>query len=159
MGLILPSKLCRLIKNDARRERLLRLYWELQTYEEVPDILNRLKEMGMKTAILSNGSPAMFNAAVAYVGLGGYLDAILSVERVGVFKPNSRVYDLIGQHLNCAKQEVLFVSTDGWDATGATGYGFETAWVNRNNIPLDRLPHTPKHRLNKLYSLPKLAQS
>ncbi len=113
----------------------------------------------MKTAILSNGSPAMLDAAVASAGLGGYLDAILSVERVGVFKPNSRVYDLVGQHFNCVSQEVLFVSANGWDAAGATGYGFETAWVNRNNIPLDRLPHRPKHRLNTLHSLPKLAQS
>jgi 2-haloacid dehalogenase len=122
-------------------------------------MLRRLKEMGMKTAILSNGSPAMLDAAVASAGLGGYLDAILSVERVGVFKPNSRVYDLVGQHFNCGPQEVLFVSANGWDAAGATGYGFETAWVNRNNIPLDRLAHTPKHKLNTLHSLPKLAQS
>ena len=113
----------------------------------------------MKTAILSNGSPAMLDAAVASAGLGGYLDAILSVERVGVFKPNSRVYDLVGQHFNCGPQEVLFVSANGWDAAGATGYGFETAWVNRSNIPLDRLAHTPKHKLNTLHSLPKLAQS
>ena len=66
---------------------------------------------------------------------------------------------LVGQHFNCGSQEVLFVSANGWDAAGATGYGFETAWVNRNNIPLDRLPHRPKHRLNTLHSLPKLAQS
>ena len=158
-GLDFALEALSLDKNDARRERLLQLYWELQAYDEVPDMLRRLKEMGMKTAILSNGSPAMLDAAVASAGLVGYLDAILSVERVGVFKPNSRVYDLVGQHFNCVSQEVLFVSANGWDAAGATGYGFETAWVNRNNIPLDRLPHRPKHRLNTLHSLPKLAQS
>ena len=101
----------------------------------------------------------MLDAAVASAGLAGYLDAILSVESVGVFKPNSRVHDLVGQHFNCGSQEVLFVSANGWDAAGATGYGFETAWVNRNNIPLDRLPHTPKHKLTTLHSLPKLARS
>ena len=112
-GLDFALEALSLDKNDARRERLLQLYWELQAYDEVPDMLRRLKEMGMKTAILSNGSPAMLDAAVASAGLGVYLDAILSVERVGVFKPNSRVYDLVGQHFNCRSQEVLFVSANG----------------------------------------------
>lgn len=142
----------------ALRQRLLGLYWELQAYPEVPAMLKALKDAGMNTAILSNGSPAMLDGAVQSAGLAGVLDDVLSVESVGVFKPDSRVYDLVGERFGCAKDEVLFVSSNGWDAAGAAGYGFVTAWVNRAGEPVDRLPWKPAHTLPDLTSIPDLAR-
>ncbi|WP_298260279.1 haloacid dehalogenase type II [uncultured Litoreibacter sp.] len=141
------------------RERLLALYWELRAYKEVPAMLAQLKAAGMNTAILSNGSPDMLDGAATSAGISGTLDDILSVEDVGVFKPHASVYDLVGKRFGCAKEEVLFVSSNGWDAGCATGYGFTTAWVNRANEPVDRLPWTPAHILNDLTTIPKLVAS
>lgn len=141
----------------ALRERLLALYWELEAYPEVPAMLRALKDAGRNTAILSNGSPDMLQGAVQSAGIGDVLDDCLSVESVGIFKPDARVYDLVGQRFGCAKDEVLFVSSNGWDAAGATGYGFGTAWVNRAGEPVDRLPWTPQHILSDLTGIPDLA--
>ncbi len=146
------------LHGDAKlRQRLLDLYWELQAYPEVPDMLKALKDGGLQTAILSNGSPPMLDGAVQSAGIGNLLDDVLSVESVGVFKPHVRVYDLVQQRFGCARDEVLFVSSNGWDAAGASGYGFVTAWVNRTNEPMDRLPWTPAHVLADLTTIPDLA--
>ncbi|SFC35794.1 haloacid dehalogenase type II [Tropicimonas isoalkanivorans] len=139
------------------RARLLALYRELDAYPEVPTVLQALKAAGLRTAILSNGSPDMLAAATASAGIGAHLDALLSVEAVGVYKPDGRVYDLVGDHFGCETGDVLFVSSNGWDAAGATGYGFETAWINRAGLPMDRLPWTPAHTLPDLTTLPELA--
>lgn len=141
------------------RERLLALYWELRAYKEVPFMLAHLKAAGLKTGILSNGSPDMLDGAVTSAGLGENLDAVLSVQDVGIFKPHAKVYDLVGAHFGCAKDEVLFVSSNGWDAGCATGYGFQTAWVNRSGEPMDRLPWTPAHVLSDLTTIPELVAS
>lgn len=139
------------------RKRLLDLYWRLQAYPEVPAMLAALKAAGMNTAILSNGSPDMLDGAVQSAGIGAHLDDVLSVESVGIFKPDARVYDLVGQRFGCQKDEVLFVSSNGWDAASAAGYGFTTAWVNRAAEPMDRLPWSAQHVLNDLTSIPDLA--
>jgi 2-haloacid dehalogenase len=145
------------VDGDAElRERLLALYWELQAYPEVPEMLQTLKAAGLNTAILSNGSPDMLDGAVQSAGIETLLDDNLSVQSVGIFKPDSRVYDLVGQRFGCAKDEVLFVSSNGWDAAGATGYGFTTAWVNRSGEPMDRMPWKPKHVLRDLTDIPKI---
>ncbi|PUB12142.1 haloacid dehalogenase type II [Yoonia sediminilitoris] len=144
------------LDNAATRARLLELYWELRAYPEVPAMLRSLRDRGMKTAILSNGSPAMLEGAVNSAALGPLLDAVLSVEDVQVFKPHHSVYDLVGDHFQCAKTEVLFVSSNGWDAAGAAGYGFQTAWVNRAGEPMDRLYATPHHILPDLTTIPEL---
>ncbi|MEO1138232.1 MAG: haloacid dehalogenase type II [Pseudomonadota bacterium] len=138
------------------RERLLQLYWELDAYPEVPTMLCALKDLGMNTAILSNGSPDMLEGAVQSAGIGDVLDDVLSVESVGIFKPAAIVYDLVGQRFGCAKNEVLFVSSNGWDASAAAGYGFDTAWVNRAGEPLDRLPAKPGKILTDLTGIPEL---
>ena len=139
------------------RQRLLDLYWELQAYPEVPDMLKALKAGGLQTAILSNGSPPMLNGAVQSAGIGDVLNDVLSVESVGVFKPHASVYDLVQNRFGCARDEVLFVSSNGWDAAGASGYGFVTAWVNRAGEPMDRLPWNPAHVLPDLTTIPQLA--
>jgi 2-haloacid dehalogenase len=140
------------------RERLLALYRELSAYPEVPGMLAALKAAGRRVAILSNGSPAMLEAAVASAGIGASVDAVLSVEEVGVFKPDARVYDLVGRHLGVERGEVLFVSSNGWDAAGAAHYGFRTVWVNRAGEPVDRLPAAPGHVTADLTGLPALAE-
>lgn len=127
------------------RERLLGLYFTLAAYPEVPDMLAHLKRAGVQTAILSNGSPEMLEGAVESALIGDMLDAVLSVETVGIFKPDPRVYDLVGNHFGCARDEVLFVSSNGWDAAAAKAYGFRVLWVNRMGEPPDRLPDLPDH--------------
>jgi 2-haloacid dehalogenase len=143
--------------DSALRERLLHLYWELGAFAEVPAMLRTLKAAGLNTAILSNGSPAMLRGAVESAGIDGDLDALLSVESVGIFKPDARVYDLVEAEFKCSRNKVLFVSSNGWDAAAATGYGFTTAWVNRAGDPVDRLPWTPAHILQDLTGIPELA--
>lgn len=143
--------------DPALRERLLALYWELQAYPEVPLMLHSLKDAGLNTAILSNGSPDMLDGAVQSAGIADVLDDCLSVQSVGIFKPDARVYDLVGARFGCAKEEVLFVSSNGWDAAAATGYGFTTAWVNRAGDPVDRLPWVPRHILSELTGIPVVA--
>ncbi len=137
------------------RERLLQLYWELAAYPEVPQMLADLKAQGMNTAILSNGSPNMLNGAVESANIGELLDDVLSVESVGIFKPDASVYDLVLKRFNCAPENVLFVSSNGWDAACATGFGFTTAWVNRAGEPIDRLPWTPQIVLSDLTGIPE----
>ena len=145
------------LDDAALRDRLLALYRELSAYPEVPGVLAALKAGGRRTAILSNGSPAMLEAAVSSAGIAGSLDAVLSVEQVGVFKPDARVYDLVGRHLGAARDEVLFVSSNGWDAAAAAAYGFRTAWANRAGEPVDRLPGRPDAVLADLSGIPDLA--
>ncbi|MGR3571994.1 haloacid dehalogenase type II [Brevirhabdus sp.] len=144
-------------EDQALRQRLLDLYWELSAYPEVSDMLARLKGSGFATAILSNGSPRMLEGAVRSSGLEEMLDHVLSVESVGVFKPHRSVYDLVGKKMGCKPAEVLFVSSNGWDAAASSGYGFNTAWVNRAGEPVDRLPWRPDEILNDLSGIPALA--
>jgi 2-haloacid dehalogenase len=145
------------LEDAELRERLLALYFELSAYPEVPDMLATLKTRGFATAILSNGEPKMLAGAVESAGVGAHLDAVLSVEDVGVFKPHRKVYDMVGRHFGTAPDEVLFVSSNGWDAAHGKGYGFTTAWVNRAGEPLDRLPWTPDRVLADLTDIPDLA--
>lgn len=138
------------------RERLLALYWELAAYREVPFVLATLKARGLACAILSNGSPDMLEGAVDSAGIGEYLDALLSVEEVGIFKPARAVYDLVGARFGTAPSDVLFVSSNGWDVAGASAYGFRTVWVNRAGLPGDRLMAEPAHVLSDLSAIPEL---
>jgi len=131
------------LDDPALREALLGLYWRLPAYSEVPQVLDALHRAGIARAILSNGSPAMLEGAVSSAGIGGLLDDVLSVEAVGVFKPDPRVYDLVGARFGCTPDQVLFVSANGWDAAAAASYGFQTLWINRGGDPIDRLPGRP----------------
>ncbi|MCM2563893.1 haloacid dehalogenase type II [Lutimaribacter sp. EGI FJ00015] len=143
--------------DTALRDRLLELYWQLQAYPEVPQMLAALKKAGQNTAILSNGSPDMLSGAVQSAGLGDVLDDVLSVESVGIFKPAPQVYDMVLQRFGVDKRHVLFVSSNGWDAGAAAAYGFVTAWVNRAGEPVDRLPGRPHHILPDMTTIPELA--
>ena len=139
------------------RERLLALYFELSAYPEVPQMLATLKQAGFATAILSNGEPAMLKGAVDSAGVAEFLDDVLSVQDVGVFKPHPSVYQMVNDRFGTASNEVLFVSSNGWDAAHAAGFGFTSVWVNRAGEPMDRLPWKPAHVRADLTSIPELA--
>ncbi len=147
------------LQDPQLRERLLALYWELSAYPEVPEMLAALKRTGLNTAILSNGSPDMLNGAVESAGIGDVLDSVLSVQDVGVFKPHRSVYQMVLERFGGAADEVLFVSSNGWDAAAAAGFGFQSVWVNRAGEPQERLPWAPGHTLSDLVKIPELAES
>jgi 2-haloacid dehalogenase len=139
------------------RDDLLGLYRRLDAYPEVPETLARLRAAGRGTAILSNGSQPMLEAAVDSAGIGAALDAVLSVDTLRTFKPARAVYDLVGARFGTAPGTVLFVSSNGWDIAAAASYGFRTAWVNRASLPRERLPGTPDHTVPDLAAIPELA--
>ncbi|MFN3937217.1 MAG: haloacid dehalogenase type II [Gemmobacter sp.] len=146
------------LQDPGLRRRLLDLYRELAAFPEVPGMLAALRGRGLRLAILSNGAPAMLEAAVASAGIAPHLEAILSVEDVGVFKPHRRVYALVEQHFGIAPAETAFVSSNGWDACAAAAFGFRSIWVNREDAPLDRLHGRPAHVLRDLRRLPALLE-
>ena len=136
------------------REALMRAYLKLDAYPEVAGVLRRLCDAGLPCAILSNGSPAMLEAAVGAAGIGDLLAAVLSVESVGVFKPHPSVYRLAADHFGVAPAEVAFQSSNPWDVCGAATFGFRCAWVNRSGAKPERLPGTAAVELRDLDGLP-----
>ena len=143
--------------DDGRvRDRLMALYRELDTFAEVPEVLQRLKAAGMKTAILSNGAPSMLNDAVRAAGLDTLLDAWLSIEEVGVYKPDPRVYQLAVDRLGVAAEQISFQSSNSWDAVGAKAFGFNVVWVNRYGQPRERLDFDPDVEVDNLAPLPAI---
>lgn len=144
------------LDNPALRQRLLYLYHELAAFPEAPGVLEALKARGLQLAILSNGAPKMLEAAARSAGIAPLLDAILSVEDVGVFKPHPSVYGMVGSRFGTEPAEVAFVSSNGWDACAAAAFGFRAIWANRDGAPMDRLQGRPAHMLSDLDALPAL---
>ena len=138
------------IENNELREELLNLYLKLEAYPEVNDLLKKLKQRGLMTGILSNGSMKMLNSAVDNANIREYLDEILSVEDCKIYKPSSKVYDLVKIKMQISKENVLFFSSNAWDMHAASNYGFKTIWVNRFNTKLERLPGKPIDIVNSL---------
>lgn len=124
------------------RDDLLNVYLKLDAFPDAHKVLSELKARGERTAILTNGSPAMVASAVEAAGLKDVLDAVLSVDAVKMFKPRPEVYALVTQHFSVKPAEVVFVSSNRWDAMGATAFGFRTIWVNRAKAP-DEYPDCP----------------
>jgi 2-haloacid dehalogenase len=143
------------LTDPALRARLLALYDRLPAFPEVAEALGHLKATGYRLAILSNGTPAMLQAATEAAGIGSLFSEILSVEAVRIYKPATRVYALVEQVMQVPPAKVMFVSANGWDIAGAGHFGFRTTWVNRANAPEDRLPHRPQHTIASLTDLPK----
>jgi 2-haloacid dehalogenase len=144
------------IDDPPLRRRLLDLYERLDAYPEARETLARLRAGGRKLAILSNGSPPMLEAAVHSAGLADLLDAVLSVESVGIYKPAPVVYELAPRRLGVAPAEIAFVSSNGWDVHGASAFGFRVAWCNRSGQPAERLPGRPDAEIRSLAELPAL---
>ena len=145
--------------DPALRDRLLALYRQLDTFPEVPDTLRALKDRGLTLAILSNGTEAMLHSAIASAGIGDTLDDVLSVDTIGVYKPDAAVYDLVEERLGILPGQTLFVSSNGWDVASAAAYGFRTLWVNRAGAPRDRLPVYPDRQAPDLTTLPDLVDA
>lgn len=144
------------IDSPPLRAKLMEMYLQLDVYPEVKDVLTTLKEGGMKTAILSNGAPSMLISATKSAGIYTLLDAILSVEDVGVFKPHPSVYQTAVDVLKVAPNQISFQSSNGWDAHGAAAFGLVAAWINRTGEPAERLPAAPHVELVSLSGLPAL---
>lgn len=142
------------ISDPSLRTRLLDLYFNLPCYPEVPAMLARLKEHGLATAILSNGSPAMLEAACNSAGIAGLLDHVISVEDVGIYKPDPRIYRLVTDRLGLAGDAVAFHSSNGWDIHAGKRAGFFAIWINRGNLPAERLPNPPDIILRDLTGVP-----
>jgi len=144
------------VEDRALRDRLMQLYLELDTFPEVTEVLTVLKKAGRKTAILTNGSPEMIAAAVENSGIGELLDAVYSVEEVGVYKPHPSVYQLAVDGLGVAKENISFQSSNAWDAAGAAAFGMRVAWCNRYGQRRERLPAQPDAEMTSLRELPGL---
>ncbi len=144
------------VDDPALKQRLLDLYLTLDAYPDVADCLGALRGGGKATAILSNGAPPMLEAAVGSAGLARLLDHVLSVETVGIYKPDRRVYQLAVDTLGTAAERICFVSTNPWDASGAAHFGFKVAWMNRFDKQPDRLPGEVLAEITSLAELPGL---
>jgi len=144
------------IADRALRERLMNLYLTVEAFPEVRDVLARLKAAGLRTAILSNGSPRMLAAAVQGAKLGELLDAVLSVEEVGIYKPHPRVYGLAAERLDLEPAAVSFQSSNAWDAYAASAFDMRVVWCNRYGQRPERLPGKPDREVRSLAELPAL---
>ena len=144
------------ITDQQLRNDLINAYLELECYPEVPETLAKLKDSGRQIAILSNGSPAMLEAVVKSSGLEDLVQTILSVEMVGIFKPYPTVYQLSIDRLGATAAEIVFVSANAWDASGATAFGLRVAWINRFAQRPERLPYQPDVEIKTLAELPRL---
>ena len=136
------------MKND-----LLSLYKVLSPYPEVKKVLEDLKKKNVKLAILSNGTPSLLNELVQNNNLKDLFEDLFSIETVKVYKPDSKVYDLPVQKYKIKPQEITFLSANTWDVSGAGNYGYNSIWVNRNNLVFDNLDFKPKNEINNLTQL------
>ncbi len=139
------------------RDDLLNAYWALDCYPEVPEVLTRLKANGSRLAILSNGSPAMLEAAVNAAGLADLFDEVFSVDDLKTYKTDERVYDMVTTHFRIYPEAVSFQSSNRWDVAGATAFGFRTVWMNRAALPDEYPDLAPAAVLNDLTGLAALA--
>jgi len=144
------------IDRPGLRDRLMALYLSLDTFPEVPEMLRRLKAAGMRTAILSNGSPRMLDAVVKSARLDGLLDAVLSVEEAGIYKPHPKVYQLAVDRLAVPAAAIAFQSSNSWDAHAASAFGMKVVWCNRYGQRRERLPGAPDREIRSLAELPAL---
>ena len=144
------------VDDAALRDDLLHAYLSLDCYPEAPGVLGTLKDAGLLTAVLSNGSPMMLEAAVDSAGLGGVLDAVISVDELGLYKPSAEVYQLAMDTLKVGRGQVSFQSSNAWDAAAAATFGFRVAWCNRFGQARERLPDAPDVEIRTLDELPAI---
>ena len=144
------------IEDEALRANLMEAYLTLDTYPEVQETLATLRAHGLRTAILSNGESSMLDASVEAAGIADSLDAVLSVEEVGIYKPHPSVYQLVVDRLGVEAANVSFQSSNAWDANGAAAFGFRVAWCNRFGQGQERVPEAPDAEIATLAELPAL---
>jgi len=144
------------LADPALRARLMGAYLQVAAYPDALRCLELLRAAGLSTAILSNGEPRMLEAAVESGGLGSLLDAVLSVEAAGTYKPHPSVYRLATERFGARPGQLLFVSANGWDAWGAASFGMQVAWCNRTGQRPERLPGGPTWTVPSLAEVPGL---
>jgi 2-haloacid dehalogenase len=144
------------INDPILRARLMGLYLRLEPFPDVRDMLLALRKTGLKTAILSNGSPSMLDALVKSAQFEDLLDAVLSVEEAGVYKPHPRVYQLAVDRLGVPASAIAFQSSNAWDAHAASAFGMQVVWCNRYCQQPERLPGKPDRVITSLAELPAL---
>lgn len=141
------------LRNDLR-DRFL----ELDAFPEASDTMRRLKAAGIRTAILSNGTLKMLVSVVKRTGIDLFLDAVLSVDEVRVYKPHPRAYQLAVDRMGIEPDAVAYVSSNGWDVLGASFFGFRSVWCNRQALPPERLPGAPAMTVTSLEDIPNLLE-
>jgi len=139
--------------DSLMKNELLNLYKILSPYKEVSETLKALKEKKFKLAILSNGTPSLLNELVKSNNLNNVFDDLFSIEEVGIYKPNSKVYDIPVQKYQIEKNEIAFLSANTWDVSGGGNYGYQSIWVNRNNNIFDNLDYKPQNQIKNLSEL------
>ncbi|MBD1152537.1 haloacid dehalogenase type II [Pelagibacterales bacterium SAG-MED22] len=139
--------------DPTMKNELLNLYKTLSPYKEVHEVLIKLKEKNFKLAILSNGSPSLLDELVKSNNLENLFDDLFSIEQVGIYKPDSKVYDMPIKKYQIQKNEVYFLSANTWDVSGGGNYGYNSIWVNRNDNIFDKLDYSPKHQIRQLGEL------
>ena len=140
------------IKKEMRNE-LLNLYKELSLYPEVKECLNILKTKKIKIAILSNGTPDLLKSLVESNNIQNCFDDIMSIESVGIYKPDAKVYEMPIKKYDCKPKNICFLSSNTWDVSGGGVFGYNTVWVNRFNKVFDKLSYKPQFVINNLNEL------
>lgn len=144
------------ISDGNLRRDLLDAYLRLDCYAEVPEVLAQLRARGLPLAILSNGAPAMLQAAVEHAGLAAVIDQVVSIEEAGVYKPHPNAYLIAVERLGVEREQIAFQSANAWDIAGAASFGFRTAWINRFGQKRERLPFGADAELKDLRGLTAL---
>ncbi|CAN5865243.1 haloacid dehalogenase type II [soil metagenome] len=139
-----------LVMDSAREDRLMNQYRHLSSFPENRDVLSELKARNIPAGILSNGDPEMLGVAIKSAGFSGLLAHVLSVHPLRKYKTDPAAYALGPQAMGLPAKDILFVSSNGWDAIGATWFGYTTLWVNRTNLPLEQLDTEPTRTGNSL---------
>ena len=139
--------------DSSMKNELLNLYKKLSPFKEVPEVLKLLKEKNFKLAILSNGTPSLLKELVKSNKLDNIFDDLFSIEEVGIYKPDSKVYDMPINKYQIKKEEIAFLSANTWDVSGGGNYGYNSIWVNRNNNIFDNLDFKPKIQITDLKQL------
>ncbi len=139
--------------DNSMKNELLNLYKVLSTFPEVNEVLKKLKEKKYKIAILSNGTPSLLNDLVKINNLDNIFDDIFSIEQVGIYKPDAKVYNIPIQKYKIKNDEIVFLSANTWDISGGGNYGYNAVWVNRNSNVFDNLDYKPKNEIGNLKEL------
>ena len=139
--------------DNSMKNELLNLYKVLSTFPEVNEVLKKLKEKKYKIAILSNGTPSLLNDLVKSNNLDNIFDDIFSIEQVGIYKPDAKVYNIPIQKYKIKNYEIVFLSANTWDISGGGNYGYNAVWVNRNSNVFDNLDYKPKNEIGNLKEL------
>jgi len=138
------------------QSELLKLYKELQVYPELEQTLLYLKKKKIKACILSNGTPKLLKQLTKKAKIENLFDSLISIEKIKIYKPDPRVYQLVTDKYSCKPSQVCFLSSNSWDIVGSRSFGFQSIWVNRINKNFDNLDFKPKKTITNLLELKKI---